>query len=333
MQYDNFQRKRENMRYSIIVPVFNAGEKLHKSIGSVINQTFSDWELIAVDDGSTDNSLSILTELSQREPRIKVYHQENAGPGAARNHAICKSHGEYITFLDADDYWDDDFLECINGVRADIVFYDVIEETVDGAVVNTMCLSKFSDASKQDLLCMQMTGKFPWGMVKAVKSSLLDVNEAGFLDINVGEEAIFSFKVLNAASSFGFIEKPIYHYVKGTEGQHKKGDVDPWSEVVLAIKGYLQEKNIYQTYESTVNSFAVRALCISLYRISNSETMLEALSKMKNRIDAYEKLYDFSNINLTALDKSSLIILRFAKLKMVFPIYMASILRKKKLRY
>ncbi len=321
------------MRYSIIVPVFNAGEKLHKSIGSVINQTFSDWELIAVDDGSTDDSLSILIEMAQREPRIKVYHQENAGPGAARNHAISKSHGDYITFLDADDYWDNDFLECINEVRADIVFYDVIEETVDGVVVNTMCLSKFSDVLKEDLLCIQMTGKFPWGMVKAVKSSLLDINEAGFLKINVGEEAIFSFKVLNEASSFGFVNKPIYHYVKGTEGQHKKGDIDPWREVVLKMKGYLQEKNIYQVYESTINSFAVRALCISLYRISNSETMLVALDKMKKKIDEYEKAYDFSDVNLTALDKSSIIILRFVKSKMVFPIYIASILRKKKLGY
>lgn len=321
------------MKYSIIVPVFNAGGKLHKSIGSVINQTFSDWELIAVDDGSTDNSLSILTEIAQREPRIKVYHQRNAGPGAARNYAISKSHGDYITFLDADDYWEDDFLKCINEVQKDIVFYDVIEETIDGKIVNTMRLSRFSNISKQDLLSMQMTGKFPWGMVKAVKSSLLDINEAGFLKINVGEEAIFSFKVLNVASSFGFVNKPIYHYVKDIEGQHKKGDVDPWREVILAIKQYLQEENIYQTYKATINSFAVRALCISLYRISNSETMLVAFKKMKKRIEEYEKMYDFSDINLIALDKSSIIVLRFIKMKMIFPIYIASIIRKKKLRY
>lgn len=321
------------MRYSIIVPVFNAGVKLNKSIGSVINQTFSDWELIAVDDGSTDNSLNILTEWSQRDSRIKVYHQENAGPGVARNHAIRKSSGEYVAFLDADDYWEDDFLECVNEVKSDIVFYDVIEEKVDGEVVNRISLSKFSSVSKQDLLCMQMTGKFPWGMVKVVKNSLFDIHEAGFLKINVGEEAIFSFKVLNGASSFGFVKKPIYHYVKNTEGQHKKGNVDPWREVVSELKGFLQEKNIYQMYESTINSLAVKALCISLYRISNSETMMVALDKMKKKIDSYEKMYNFSDVNLTALEKSSIIILQFVKFKVIFPIYIASIIRKKKLGY
>lgn len=321
------------MKYSIIVPVYNAGGSLYKSIGSVIKQTFSDWELIAVDDGSTDNSLSILNELSQNEPRITVFHQENAGPGAARNYAISESQGDYIAFLDADDYWENDFLECVNSINRDIVFYDVVEEKEDGTVVNTMRLSEFSDVSKSDLLHMQMTGKFPWGMVKTVKKSLIDTNDACFLRINVGEEAIFSFTVLQNASTFGFVEKPIYHYVKGTEGQHKKGNDDPWKEVALSTKSYLKKKNNYNNYEQTVNSLAVKALCISLYRIATGNTMSCALRKMKNKVDEYGVEFDLSNINANALDRSSNVILHFVRWKMYLPIYFASICRKKKLGF
>lgn len=316
------------MKYSIIVPVYNAGKKLYKSIGSVMKQTFSDWELIAVDDGSTDNSLSILKELSEKESRIIIFHQDNAGPGTARNYAISKSHGEYVAFLDADDYWDDDFLQCVNDVNKDIVFYNVVQEKSDGTVINTMRLSEFNDVSKQDLLCMQMTGKFPWGMVKTVKKTLIEINDTCFLQIKVGEEAVFSFSILNNANTFGFINKTVYHYVQGADGQHKKGDEDPWREVILAMKSYLKKNKIYDVYETTINSLAVRALCISLYRISNSTTTSCALRKMRKKIEEYSKQYDFLNINTSAIDKSSIIILHFIKRRKIFPIYVASILRK-----
>jgi len=92
------------MKFSVIVPVYNRAHCVAKTIESVIAQSYSDWELIAVDDGSTDNSLELLKELADREPRIKVIHQENKGVSAARNAGIEASTGEYILFLDSDDY-------------------------------------------------------------------------------------------------------------------------------------------------------------------------------------------------------------------------------------
>ncbi|QQL50198.1 glycosyltransferase family 2 protein [Mucilaginibacter ginkgonis] len=90
---------------SVIMPVFNAEEYLPFSIKSVINQTFKNWELIVVDDGSTDNSSKIIAKFAQEDKRIVYIYQHNRKQAAARNHALDKAKGNFIAFLDADDYW------------------------------------------------------------------------------------------------------------------------------------------------------------------------------------------------------------------------------------
>lgn len=88
---------------SIIVPVYNTEQYLCECVDSVLAQTFSDWELIIVDDGSTDGSGAIADRYAASDPRIRVYHVENGGPSAARNYAIAKCKGEYACCLDSDD--------------------------------------------------------------------------------------------------------------------------------------------------------------------------------------------------------------------------------------
>ena len=90
---------------SIIVPVYNIEKYIDECIQSVLNQTYTAWELILVDDGSTDNSGNICDEYAKTDTRIKVLHQKNQGVSAARNIALDKAEGDYIMFLDADDYW------------------------------------------------------------------------------------------------------------------------------------------------------------------------------------------------------------------------------------
>ncbi|MBE0426198.1 MAG: glycosyltransferase family 2 protein [Nitrospirae bacterium] len=87
---------------SVIMPLYNKQPYVKRAVDSVISQTFPDWELIVVDDGSTDGSSN---EIPHDEPRIRFHRQENAGPGAARNSGISMARGEYVTFLDADDYY------------------------------------------------------------------------------------------------------------------------------------------------------------------------------------------------------------------------------------
>ena len=91
--------------FSIIVPVYNVELYLASCMDSVLRQNFTDYECILIDDGSTDKSSAICNEFSAKDKRIKVIHQKNSGPSAARNTGILNSIGDYIVFLDADDFF------------------------------------------------------------------------------------------------------------------------------------------------------------------------------------------------------------------------------------
>ena len=91
-------------KISFIIPVFNTEEYVKKCIESVIDQTYKNIEIIVIDDGSTDNSLKICNEIGMKDNRIKIYHKENGGLSSARNYGIKKASGDYLYFLDSDDY-------------------------------------------------------------------------------------------------------------------------------------------------------------------------------------------------------------------------------------
>jgi glycosyltransferase involved in cell wall biosynthesis len=115
-------------KISVILPVYNCQDYIEKSITSVLNQTFTDFELIIVNDGSTDNTLSIIDGFD--DSRIRLINQSNQGPGASRNNALEIANGEYIMFLDADDWFCDGALEVayreITRFSADLTFFKMI---------------------------------------------------------------------------------------------------------------------------------------------------------------------------------------------------------------
>ena len=92
------------VKISIIVPVYNTEPYLEQCLDSIINQTLEDIEIICVNDGSTDNSLSVLEEYASKDNRIKIINQENEGPGFARNNGLKSVNGEYVLFVDSDDW-------------------------------------------------------------------------------------------------------------------------------------------------------------------------------------------------------------------------------------
>ena len=94
-------------RFSIIIPVYNVEGYLKQTVDSVLNQSFCDFELVLVDDGSQDTSPQICDKYQKEDSRVVVLHKKNGGAAAARNDGILMATGEYVTFLDSDDYWDD----------------------------------------------------------------------------------------------------------------------------------------------------------------------------------------------------------------------------------
>lgn len=105
-----------NAKISVIIPVYNVEEYLERCVDSVLAQTFTDIEVILVDDGSTDNSGKICDEYAEKDPRISVIHKENGGLSDARNSGIEAANGKYIGFVDSDDYIDTDMYEFLYGI-------------------------------------------------------------------------------------------------------------------------------------------------------------------------------------------------------------------------
>ncbi len=115
---------------SVIIPVYNVEEYLRECIDSVLNQTYGNFEIILVDDGSTDSSGEICDEYLEKDDRITVIHQKNGGLSAARNAGFTEANGKYIYFLDSDDYITENTLELLLGIaekdNSNIVFFDAV---------------------------------------------------------------------------------------------------------------------------------------------------------------------------------------------------------------
>lgn len=322
------------MIFSIIMPVYNAEKTLGKTIQSVLQQTIKDFEFIIVDDGSCDESYKIASQYAQEDNRVRMISQDNAGPGIARNNGISQSKGDYIAFIDADDYWENDFLEtvirCSDDKKADLIFVDAVTEYPSGEIANYLNIKSNADATRERMLSNQMTGKLPWGMFKVIRRDLLEKVNIQFEGYSVGEEAIFSFEILRNARNVKFADKVIYHYVQNSNGQHTKGNMDPWRPMVMTMKRHLQEIGEYEKYKRSLNSLAVKAISIGMYRCTANNNIIDAIKAMSNLHKKYSEEFDLKAFDKENLDTATRCILEILNCKAYLLIYIASRLRRRK---
>lgn len=319
-------KRDKKIKISAIVPVYNARSYLNKCIQSVIKQEYADWELILVDDGSTDGSSRFLDRIAEKDSRIIVYHQQNRGPGVARNKGIQLASGDFVIFIDADDYVDKEYFKLLS-IKArehDVVYIDVNQVSKKNKCLKKEYMSKYKKWSKDRILRAQMTGKIPWGGVrKAVSLKLLRENNIVFTSHSVGEEALYSFRVLYAANSVGFIdEKAVYFYVIHENSQSSQKIIDPLGSVVDEMKNFLLKQNLYETYADTVNSFNMTATIISLDRIGQFYKGADKRNKMNIRVKQFKDSYDYSyGIDYKGLSYKAKIFVPFVKNGVYWPVF------------
>ncbi len=190
---------------SVIIPVYNSEKYLRECLDSVLSQTFQDIEIICINDGSADSSLSILEEYSRSHPNIKVINQPNQGAGIARNKGIAESEGEWITFLDSDDFLEPDAIEKLfsaavssgaDTVRASGYYYDENDEkkTVDWSLRKGLVRDGDTFSWKdipQDIY--NLSAGNPWGML--VRKEIIDSNKILFSAYPRTEDITFTYNV------------------------------------------------------------------------------------------------------------------------------------------
>lgn len=324
------------MKYSIVVPVYNAERYLRRCIESIINQRYREWELLLINDGSIDNSQTIIDEYIDKDSRIKSIYQNNAGPGAARNKALDNICGEYVVFVDADDYIDTEYLSLLEKKtinQADIIFIDVIQVDSKGKLLRDESMSRYMELDKDTLLRSMMTGMIPWGGVrKVIKRNLLDTNGIRYSNLKVGEEAAFSFCSLYYAKSIAFLDdKPVYMYAVHNDSQSNIKMDDPWGGTFEVLKGLLQKMQIYEKYADSLNAFNVSSTVVSIDRITQSYKNKERKKRLKSRIQLYIERRDRNfSIDTSCIPLKAKIFIPFLNSKQAWPIVIASSLRTRR---
>ncbi|MDY0278109.1 MAG: glycosyltransferase family 2 protein [Acholeplasma sp.] len=295
------------MKFSIIIPVYNAENSIDKSIQCIISQQYTDWELVLIDDGSTDNSWQSIEKYVGINQNIKGYRQLNAGAGAARNHGISKTTGDYIVFLDSDDYVDKDYLSKVYNTitldNSDVIFISVIRETSYGKVIEIQDITRHSKRTKEQLMRMQMTGKIPWGCVrKVVRADLIKSNNLMLGDIRVGEEIFFSFSVLFHAKKISFQPEAIYHYVMNDKSLTSNDTINNSLEVYNFLYESLNDFDLYNTYSETVRSFSFTIIVVMINVLCKNNKNIFIINKQSKALINNLKPHLTGKIDKYALD-------------------------------
>jgi len=206
---------------SLIIPVYNSESFLHKCIDSVIAQDDNDWELIIVNDGSTDNSKLICDSYAEKNMRIRVFHTQNEGVSHARNIGIENAKGEWIGFIDSDDWISTDYVSTLKKSpnKADVIFFNVCQVFPD----NTKIKRHFPDTyvtSRQNIESTIASLKFGnigdvfgWPYSKIYKRSIIIEKNIHFVEnLQFREDEIFSMDYCLHINSLMIIDKILYFY-------------------------------------------------------------------------------------------------------------------------
>lgn len=237
---------------SIIIPVYNAEKYINRCIKSIVNQSYQELEIIVVNDGSTDDSLSICATLAMQDNRIKVISQDNGGVSKARNTGLRLAKGEYVMFLDSDDYMLPEMcktmLDVLCSKQADCIICG-IQEPKD----SMWCSKKNIDYStltdfKRDFTYQLNTELLSPCWNKIFKKQLITnlFNE----DISFGEDLIFDLEYLNNCTRLSFITTPLVYHEKQVvdslvtkTGLQRLMDIEKINQVIMQFAG---EGNISQ---------------------------------------------------------------------------------------
>lgn len=276
----------KQIKVSVIMPIYNADEYLRPALDSVIDQTLREIEIICVDDGSTDGSLEILKEYQNKDDRIRIVTETNAGPALARNNGIRRARGEYISFLDADDFIELDMLEQLyNEAKAndlDIVItnYDVYNSQkaeFSKAIVeeNEDIYKGVSVTSKNDHPDEIFTSTNGSAWNKLYKTSFIMEKKLSFLtEVKTYEDVYFVLTSLSLAERVGKVHKVLLHHrvhSEQTRTRHFRKYFGQIPEIYVETKKFLTANGMFAPLSHAfVNISASR--CFKIYNLLGNES-------------------------------------------------------------
>ncbi len=274
----------QNIKISIIVPVYQAEKYLEECINSIKKQTYSNLEVLLIDDGSTDHSAIICDTAAQDDERFIVVHQQNCGVSSARNRGLKMCHGDYIMFVDADDRIEqnccEECKELISSQQCDICFFEMFI-SFDDKNVRTASLKQFGSSNgdlelKHRLLVstipFQDNGReenmvFYGPYCKMYDRRVIE-NAMFFEDLKYGEDAIFNFQAILRSEKFCFLDNALYVYRKNPDSATAVFHLDRVEQSILRLEyTYKLVKKVNK--KDICDTFGQMFINISYWLLSN----------------------------------------------------------------
>ena len=261
----------ETLKVSVIIPVYNDEKYLRECLDSVVNQTLKEIEIICVDDGSTDGSLAILREYEARDKRITVLTQPHTNAGAARNHGLRHATGEYLSFLDSDDFFESDMLETAyrrgKEQNAEIVvfhcnFYNESAQAF-GSTIGALHEENLPE-------CRPFSGKqvkrnifgtfVGWAWDKLFLREYIAENQICFQEQRTTNDMLFTYFALAKAERITIEEKVLAHHRIHIFTSLQETRAESWMcfyEALCALRDALKNAGIFEHYERDFVNYCV----------------------------------------------------------------------------
>ncbi len=314
------------MFFSVIVPVYNVEKYLKECVDSILSQTFEDFELILVNDGSKDNSGAICDEYAEKDSRVKVIHKENGGLSDARNVGTSVARGQYVVYIDSDDYVDgNDFLEKIyekaqNG--ADIVVYK-FKKYFEDMQRFSECEYSFEDLQQYETFAERInylvkTDSFycsAWS--KSIKLSILKENGIEFEKALLGEDQEWYYHVLLKAKSIDGIDKDYIVYRQRANSITSSWKMKNLTDCIYVVDKWqkqIAEADIDIDYKNALLNSVAKLYCnllIGYVRFTDKEkkTQYKKIKTMAHlfnynlnpRVAVFSKIYKLAGFDITML--------------------------------
>lgn len=267
----------QQINVSLIIPVYNVEKYLCKCMESAIGQTLKYIEIIIVNDGSTDNCASIIEEYAARDERVKVINQENKGLSAARNTGIMVAKGEYLAFLDSDDWVTPGFLEKMYNTAkekdADIVICNhtkVVEGVVEFPVKRHFRSDEITSfEALRKVISDTEIKSFAWD--KLYKRSLFTQNDISYPQGLYFEDMATTFKLFYYSSKIATIKDCLYYYRQRLGGLSKRPELKRIYDNIKAVEimgRFLEEKGNFMRYAREYWYLCVKMLICSVFNLT-----------------------------------------------------------------
>lgn len=339
-------------KVSIIIPVYNAEKFLGKCINSVLTQTYENWEIIIIDDGSTDNSEKIYNEFAKNDNRFKVYYQDNKGVSAARNFGINIAQGKYIIFIDADDWIEKDFIdrmiEVIEKEKADMVqcnFYYVRNDTFEKRkhISPNYSIRENLEELQLDILYREYEEKKNHNSVGAIRSVWGKIFKASILkeikfneNIDIFEDGIFILYALQMMKKVVLIDEYLYYYRITEVSSNIKFKTDFDKKVLIIFKEMQNFVTKYKKDEKFIKCFYIMifemisaTLEKDIFNIHNKSNKKEKIIRLKNFIQQNYCKTSLKQINKKDLNKNQKLLIFLLNSKLYSIIYYLYVIKQK----